>query len=94
MPDHLPYDEESIDPTRLDDVRIILDLERLGELIAAVAHKFTLIRDIEPPDFDGEEMRELAIAGWEHVRLMGDRANFAASVLQDLEKLDKVEVSE
>lgn len=76
-----------------DDIRIIMDLARLGELIAAVAHHLTVLRGIEPPDFDGEEMRLLAVGGWKHVCLMNDRAEFTASVMKDLEQLDKVETA-
>jgi len=79
------------DPDRLDEIRIIMDLPRLGELIAAVAVRFAQIRDLEPPDLDGEEMRQLAIAGWKHVERMADRADFASSVRADLEELDRVE---
>lgn len=75
-------------PDQFDDIRIIMDLPRLGELIAAIAHKLTVIRDIEPPDFDGPEMRELAVHGWRHVCLMNDRAEFTASVMKDLELLE------
>lgn len=79
------------DPLRLDEIRIIMDLPRLGELIAAVAVRFAQIRDLEPPDLEGEEMRQLALAGWQHVERMADRADFASSVRADLEGLDQVE---
>lgn len=98
MPDFDPDDLEvpipSLDPDRLDDIRVIMDLERLGELIASVAHAFSLIRGIEPPDFQGEEMRQLCVAGFQQVCRMYDRAEFAASVLGDLENLEKPEVPE
>lgn len=74
-------------PQNLDDIRVIMDLSRLGELIASVAHHLTVLRGIEPPDFDGEEMRLLAVGGWKHVCLMNDRAEFTKSVLSDLEGL-------
>lgn len=83
--------EDGESTTNTDDIRIIMDLARLGELIAAVAQKFTEIRDIEPPDFDGEEMRQLAVAGWRHCVHMFDRAEFAASVTRDLETLESTE---
>jgi hypothetical protein len=72
----------------IDGIRIVMDLERLGELIGCVAVKFAESRGIEPPDFEGEEMRELAVAGWKHVQHMADRADFASSVQGDLENLD------
>lgn len=89
MPDFDPVER----PQNLDDVRVIMDLARLGELIAAVAHHLTVLRGIEPPDFDGEEMRLLAVGGWKHVCLMNDRAEFTKSVMSDLEQLDKVETA-
>jgi hypothetical protein len=86
--------EEGIDLDRLDDLRIMLDLPRLGELIAAIAHRLTVIRGIEPPDYDGEEMRELAVAGWQHVALMADRVDFQNSVLADLEQITQEGVTQ
>jgi hypothetical protein len=76
--------------TNLDNVRIILDLERLGELIAHIAVAFAQIREVDLPDFDGEEMRQLAISGWRYCMHMSDRAQFAASVNADLAQLDEV----
>lgn len=78
-------------PDQYDEIRVIMDLPRLGELIAAVATRFAQIREIDPPDYDGEEMRDLAISGWRHVQHMFDRAEFTSSVMKDLEQLDKVE---
>jgi hypothetical protein len=73
----------------IDSIRVILDLERLGELIAHVATAFAVIRDVEPPDLDGQEMRDLAVSGWNYVQHMTDRAEFAHSVQGDLENLDE-----
>lgn len=84
--------EEEVAASRraqIDSIRVIMDLERLGELIGAVAAKFADLRGIEPPDFDGQEMRELAVAGWKHVQHMADRADFAKSVQGGLENLDE-----
>ena len=73
----------------IDGIRVILDLERLGELIGAVAANFAEMRGLEPPDFEGQEMRDLAVAGWKHVQHMADRADFAKSVQGGLDNLDE-----
>jgi hypothetical protein len=73
----------------IDSIRIIMDLERLGELIGHVANAFAKLRDVEPPDFDGQEMRDLAVSGWQYVQHMSDRAEFANSVKGGLENLDE-----
>ncbi len=86
--------KEGVTGDDLERITVFMDLERLGELIAAVAHRMTVLRGIDPPDFDGEEMRDLAVTGWRHVCMMADRAEFTASVMGDLEKLDSPEVSE
>jgi len=72
----------------LDKIVITMDLPRLGELIAAIATSLCEIRDLEPVDYDGEEMRELAVAGWRYVNFMHDRAEFARSVEKDISDLD------
>lgn len=71
----------------LDEIRVLLNLEHLGELIGYVALKFAEIRGIEPPDFEGQEMRDLSVAGWERVCHMSDRAIFTQSVQADLARL-------
>jgi hypothetical protein len=71
----------------LNDLVIMLDLPRFGEVIAHVAAAFAEMRGIEEPDFDGQEMRELAISTWRHVCFMADREQFKASVGKDLEAL-------
>jgi hypothetical protein len=73
-----------------DEIRVIMDLPRLGELIAHVAASFAAIREIDPPDFGGDEMRELAISGWRYCVHMNDRAEFARSVQSDLAALDAI----
>lgn len=78
-----------IDPEKLDDIRIVLALPKLGELIAHVAHQFAALRGIDPPALDGEEMRALAIGGWKHVMHMADREHFVASIEQDLAALEQ-----
>lgn len=72
----------------LDKVQIVMDLPRLGELIGAVAQKMCDLRGMEKPDFDGQEMRDLAMHGWNYVCHMHDRAEFARSVKDDLESLE------
>ena len=52
-----------------------------------VAAAFAALRDIEEPDYSGEEMRELAISTWRHVCFMADREEFKASLDRDLAKL-------
>lgn len=71
----------------LDDIVIMLDLPRFGEVIAHVAAKFAEMRGIEDPDFEGQEMRELAISAWRHLCFMADREMFKASVNKDLEQI-------
>ena len=78
-------DPESID---LDDIRVVLSLDRLGELIAYVAKQLTEQRGLEPPDFEGEEMRSIAIGGWKYVMHMADREVFKASIASDLAALE------
>jgi hypothetical protein len=73
----------------LDSIRITLDLERFGELVAHVAGAFAEIRGIDPPDFEGQEMRELAISSYRHVEYMADRSQFKRSVEFDLETLER-----
>lgn len=85
----LPEDEV-IDPERLDDIRIVLNLAHLGELIAHIATHMTVLREIDPPNYDGEEMKTLAISGWQYCVHMADREHFKASVEGDLEKLDEM----
>jgi hypothetical protein len=77
--------------SRIDDLRIFLDLPCLGELIAAVALRLTQLRGIEPPDYEGQEMRDLAITGYLQVEFMADREKFKSSILSDLDNLDKPE---
>ncbi len=72
-----------------DDITVLLDLPRLGELIAHVAHTLCELREIELPDLESQEMRTLAISGWRHVCFMADRAEFAQSVEADLAALDE-----
>lgn len=79
--------DEQDEKPNFDEVRVIMDLERIGELIAAVATRFAQIRGIDPPDYDGAEMRDLAVSGWRHIEYMDDRARFAESVTSDLEAL-------
>jgi hypothetical protein len=76
----------------LDAIRIVMDLPRLGELIAHIASAFAQIRGLEPPDFDGDEMRELAVSGWQYCVHMHDRADFARSVERDLAALNDVPI--
>lgn len=71
----------------INDLVIMLDLPRFGEVIAHVAAAFAEMRGIEEPDFDGQEMRELAISTWRHVCFMADREEFKASVGKDLEQI-------
>lgn len=71
----------------LENLVILLDLPRFGEVVAHVAASFASIRGIEEPDFDGQEMRELAISAWRHVVFMADREQFKASVDKDIEQL-------
>lgn len=75
-------------------IRIIMDLPRLGELIGFVAGEFARIREIEAPDYTGDEMRQLAIGGWNYVCHMNERAAFAESVLTDLAQLDSIPTTE
>jgi hypothetical protein len=87
--DDLGLDMEPLrDETPAESIRIILSLDRLGELVAAVAAKLCAVRGIEPPDFDGEEMRQVSVYAWQHCLFMGDREQFMASVKADLENLD------
>jgi hypothetical protein len=79
--------------TDLDNITVTMDLGRLGELIAAVATKFAEQRGIDPPDYEGQEMRDLAVAGWHHVEFMADRVKFAQSVANDLAALEEPEVA-
>lgn len=72
----------------LDSIRVYLSLERLGELVAAVAAKFADMRGVEAPDYAGDEGRELARYGWNYVCHMSDRIEFEASVAADLAKLE------
>lgn len=72
---------------RLDDLIIILDLARFGEIVAHVAAAFAQIREIDEPDFEGQEMRDLAISAWRHVVFMYDRERFKVSVAKDLETI-------
>lgn len=71
----------------LSDLAIMLDLPRFGEVIAHVAAAFAEMRGIEEPDFNGQEMCELAISTWRHVCFMADREEFKASVGKDLERI-------
>lgn len=71
----------------LDNLVIMVDLPRFGEVIAHVASAFAEMRGIEQPDFEGQEMRELAISAWRHLCYMVDREDFKASVGKDLEQL-------
>lgn len=71
----------------INDLVIMLDLPRFGEVIAHVAAAFAEMRGVEEPDYDGQEMRELAISTWRHVCFMADREEFKASVSGDLEQL-------
>lgn len=71
----------------LDDLVIMLDLRRFGEVIAHVAAAFAEMRGVEEPDFDGQEMRELAVSAWRHLCFMADREQFKASVNKDLEQI-------
>lgn len=82
--------EEQNERDEYSDIRVILDLPRLGELIAAVADAFTKIREIDPPDYNGDEMRLLAIAGWHHCQFMSDRTMFQASVAADIAALEEL----
>jgi len=54
-----------------------------------VAACFAQLRDLDPPDFSGEEMRSLAIGGWKHVMHMADREVFKASIASDLAALEE-----
>lgn len=71
----------------LDSTIIMLDLPRFGEVIAHVAAKFAEMREIEEPDFEGQEMRDLAISTWRHLCFMADREMFKASVSKDIEQI-------
>ena len=73
----------------LDDIRIIMDLPRLGELTAHIAATFAQMRDVEVPDWDGEEGRAIALASWQYACFMSDRAEFARSVNSDLAALEE-----
>jgi hypothetical protein len=77
-----------IDPEKLDDLRVVLSLDKLGELIAHVAIQLTRQRGIEPPDVQSEEMRSLCVGGWKYIMHMADRENFRASIESDLAALD------
>ena len=75
------------DREQIENLVIMLDLPRFGEVIAHVAAAFAKIRDIEEPDYGGQEMRDLAISAWRHVCFMADREEFKASVDRDIEAL-------
>lgn len=72
---------------RLDSLVILLDLPRFGEVIAHVAAAFAKLRDIEEPDYSGDEMRELAISTWRHLCFMADREEFKATAEKEIEQL-------
>lgn len=71
----------------LDGIVIMLDLPRFGEVVAHVAAAFADMREIEEPDYEGQEMRNLALSAWQHLCFMADREKFKASVNDDLEQL-------
>ena len=71
----------------VDDIVIMLDLPRFGEVIAHVAAAFAEMRGIEEPDFSGQEMRDLAVSTWRHVCFMADREDFKATAAKEIEKL-------
>lgn len=71
----------------INDLVIMLDLPRFGEVIAHVAAAFAEMRGIEKPDYDGQEMRELAISAWRHVCYMVDREDFKATAVREIEQL-------
>lgn len=71
----------------INDLVIMLDLPRFGEVIAHVAAAFAEMRGIEEPDFDGQEMRELAISTWRHVCFMADREEFKAAAAREIEQI-------
>lgn len=75
------------DDRLLNDIVIMLDLPRFGEVIAHVAAAFAGMRGVEEPDYEGQEMRDLAISTWRHVCFMADREEFKASVGKDLKEL-------
>jgi hypothetical protein len=77
-----------LDPDNLDAIRVILSLERLGELIAHVAFQLAALRGLEPPDVNGEEMKALAIGGWQHCMQMADVEHFKATLERDLANLE------
>ena len=60
------------------------DLAGLGELSAAIVRAFAELKGVEVDDADYEVV---ARATWERVKFMHDRAEFARSTLDDLEKL-------
>lgn len=69
----------------IDNLAIMLDLPRFGEVIAHVAFAFAATREMKPPT--DEELRELAISTWKHVCFMADREEFKASASRDIEQL-------
>lgn len=88
-----PIRGSSVAEEDLDSLRILLSLPRLGELVARVAARLTDMRNIEPPDFDGEEMRELAIDAFRYCLHMNERQILVDSFMSDLDSLPMAEES-
>lgn len=81
--------EERVGP---DDIRIVLSINRLGELIGGVCEKFCQERGIEPPEYgesvdDDSEMKRVSVYAWKYVLFMHDRENFVDDVERDLARL-------
>jgi len=71
----------------VDDIVIMLDLPRFGEVIAHVAAAFAEMRGVEEPDYEGQEMRDLALSTWRHLCYMADREEFKATATKEIEEL-------
>lgn len=73
-----------------EDIRIVLDLARLGELAGAIATEVCRYRGLPDPDYDGEEGRMIALAAWNRACHMAERVEFVESIKRDLAALEVI----
>lgn len=79
--------ERRLDTTRPEDIVILLNLVRFGELIGRVASEYARLAELPTFDPNDEIARHLVVDAWRYVCHMADREVFTKSVAADIETL-------
>lgn len=85
-----PADKDEQDAV-LDELRVVLDLKHLAELVVRVTDKTRDMAGLEPYEAEGQELKDIFLDAWRCIMHMSERDDFKRAIEADLAKLTENE---